>query len=134
MEIKLKAIDKLLIGYILIIILLVLSSCKTKNLNKTHTDSLVKEIYQVKDSIHTQTIFEYETIYDTIRKEYVTHIKRVIATEIQNKTLQGTKEVKVSKDTKQLVKEPTKSNFKLYVILGVICFIIGFFVKRLVHL
>lgn len=134
MEIKLKAIDKLLIGYILIIILLVLSSCKTKNLTKTHTDSVVKEIYQVKDSINKQTIFEYETIYDTIRKEYTTHIKKIIAIESQNKTLQGIKEVKVSKDTKQLVKEPTKSNFKLYIILGIICFIIGFFVKRLVNL
>lgn len=134
MEIKLKTIDKLLIGYILLIFLLTLVACKTKQVTQTHTDSVVKEVYQVKDSIHTQTIFEYETIYDTIRKEYTTHIKKIIATESQNKTLQGTKEVNVSKDTKQVVKEPTKSNFKLYVILGVICFIIGFFVKRLVHL
>ncbi len=130
MEIKLKTIDKLLIGYIIIIFLLTLVSCKTKHVTKTHTDSLVKEVYQVKDSIHTQTIFEYETIYDTIRKEYTTHIKKIIATESQNKTLQGTKEVKVSKDTKEVAKEPTKANFKLYFILGLICFIIGFFVKK----
>lgn len=130
MEIKLKTIDKLLIVYILLIFLLTLVSCKSKHVTQTHTDSLVKEVYQVKDSIHTQTIFEYETIYDTIRKEYTTHIKKIISTESQNKTLQGTKEVKVSKDTKEAVKEPIKANFKFCFILGLICFVIGFLIKK----
>ncbi len=131
MEIKLKTIDKLLIGYILIILLLTLVSCKTKHVTQTHSDSLVKEVYQVKDSIHTQTIFEYETIYDTIRKEYTTHIKKIISTESQNKTLQGTKEVKVSKDTKDVVKEPTKANLKFYFIICLILLvIISFLLKK----
>ncbi len=118
---KLKAIDRLLLIYIAIIYLMVLAGCKTKHVTEQRIDSVVKEVYSIKDSVRNETIFEYETIYDTIRKEYITNIKRIIAVESQNKTLQGTKEVKVSKDTKEVIKEPTKSNFKLFVFIG--CFI-----------
>ena len=131
MKLKLKVIDKLLIGYLFLILVLCLASCKTKHVTQQHIDSVVKEVYQVKDSIHTKTIFEYETIYDTIKKEYITHIKRIIAEESQNKSLQSTKDVSVVKDTKEVIKEPTKSNFWLKVsifLIGVI--IVLYFIKK----
>lgn len=136
MEFKVKTIDKLLISYILIIIILTFISCRAKKVenNKTHTDSLVKETYLIKDSTNTKTIFEYETIYDTIRKEYTTHIKRLIIQESQNKSLQGTKDTKVVKDAKTHTKELIKSNngFSniLYVILLVIIFFLGWYVRK----
>ena len=131
MKLKLKVIDKLLIGYLFLILVLCLASCKTKHVTQQHIDSVVKEVYQVKDSIHTKTIFEYETIYDTIRKEYTTHIKRIIAEESQNKSLQATKDTKVVKDTKEVVKETTSSNFWLKVsifLIGVL--IVLYFIKK----
>lgn len=131
MKLKLKVIDKLLIGYLFLILVLCLASCKTKHITQQHIDSVVKEVYQVKDSIHTKTIFEYETIYDTIRKEYTTHIKRIIDEQSQNKSLQATKDTKVVKDTKEVVKEPIKSNFWLKVsifLIGVL--IVLYFIKK----
>lgn len=128
MKLKLKVIDKLLIGYLFLILVLCLASCKSKHITQQHIDSVVKEIYQVKDSIHTKTIFEYETIYDTIRKEYTTHIKRIIAEESQNKSLQATKDTKVVKDTKEVVSEPTSKGFpimlQIIIILGLLGFIL----------
>ena len=132
MKLKLKVIDKLLIGYLFLILVLCFVSCKTKHVTQQHIDSVVKEVYQVKDSIHTQTIFEYETIYDTIRKEYTTHIKRIIAEESQNKSLQATKDTKVVKDTKEVVKEPINDIFwiKIIIILIGSIFFILFFLKK----
>lgn len=136
MEFKIKAIDKLLIGYILLILLLTLVACRTKKVEntKTHTDSVVKETFLIKDSTNTKTIFEYETIYDTVRKEYTTHIKRLIVQESQNKSLQGTKDTKVIKDTKTHTKELTKANNglsnHLLVVLLVGMFFIGWYVRK----
>lgn len=127
---KLRAIDRLFLIYIAIIYLMTLISCKTKHITEQHIDSVVKEIYQVKDSIHTQTIFEYETIFDTIRKEYTTHIKRIIAEESQNKSLQATKDVKVVKDTKEVVKEPTNALNRFWWVLIIFGVIIGFLIRK----
>lgn len=132
MKLKLKVIDKLLIWYLFLILVLCLASCKSKHVTQQHIDSVVKEVYQVKDSIHTQTIFEYETIYDTIRKEYTTHIKRVIAEQSQNKSIQAAKDVKVVKDTKEVIKEPIKSNFWLKGLVFIIGFGVGFFGTKLI--
>ena len=130
MNMKLKAIDRLLLIYIAIIYLMVLCGCKTKHVTEQRIDSVVKEIYSIKDSVRNETIFEYETIYDTIRKEYITNIKRIIATESQNKTLQGTKDVKVSKDTKEVVKEPIKSLNRFWWVLLIFGGIIGFLIRK----
>ena len=127
---KLKAIDRLLLIYIAIIYLMVLCGCKTKHVTEQRIDSVVKEVYSIKDSVRNETIFEYETIYDTIRKEYITNIKRIIATESQNKTLQGTKDVKVSKDTKEVVKEPIKSLNRFWWVLLIFGGIIGFLIRK----
>lgn len=135
MNMKLKAIDRLLLIYIAIIYLITLVGCKTKHVTTQHIDSVVKEVYSVHDSVHTQTIFEYETIFDTVRKEYTTHIKRIIAEQSQNKSLQATKDVKVVKDTKEIVKEPIKANFGRWLLIG---FILGILlvvlVRKFVHL
>jgi len=135
MNMKLKAIDRLLLIYIAIIYLMTLVGCKTKHVTTQHIDSVVKEVYSVHDSVHTQTIFEYETIFDTVRKEYTTHIKRIIAEQSQNKSLQSTKDVKVVKDTKEVVKEPIKANFGRWLLIG---FILGILlvvlVRKFVHL
>lgn len=132
---KLKAIDRLLLIYIAIIYLMTLVGCKSKHVTTQHIDSVVKEVYSVHDSVHTQTIFEYETIFDTVRKEYTTHIKRIIAEQSQNKSLQATKDVKVVKDTKEVVKEPIKANFGRWLLIG---FILGILlvvlVRKFVHL
>jgi hypothetical protein len=130
MNMKLKAIDRLLLIYIAIIYLMVLCGCKTKHVTEQRIDSVVKEVYSIKDSVRNETIFEYETIYDTIRKEYITNIKRIIATESQNKTLQGTKDVKVSKDTKEVVKEPIKSLNRFWWVLLIFGGIIGFLIRK----
>jgi hypothetical protein len=127
---KLKAIDRLLLIYIAIIYLMVLCGCKTKHVTEQRIDSVVKEVYSIKDSVRNETIFEYETIYDTVRKEYITNIKRIIAVESQNKTLQGTKDVKVSKDTKEVVKEPTKSLNRFWWVLLIFGGIIGFLIRK----
>ncbi len=138
MNMKLKAIDRLLLIYIAIIYILCLCGCKTKHVTEQRIDSVVKEVYSIKDSVRNETIFEYETIYDTIRKEYITNIKRIIATESQNKTLQGTKDVKVSKDTKEVIKEPTKAGFSKWLSKFMIGFILGIIivvlVRKFVHL
>ena len=135
MNMKLKAIDRLLLIYIAIIYLMTLVGCKSKHVTNQHIDSVVKEVYSVHDSVHTQTIFEYETIFDTVRKEYTTHIKRIIAEQSQNKSLQATKDVKVVKDTKEIVKEPIKANFSRWLLIG---FILGILlvvlVRKFVHL
>jgi hypothetical protein len=111
-----------------------LVGCKTKHVTDQHIDSVVKEVYSVHDSVHTQTIFEYETIYDTVRKEYTTHIKRIIAEQSQNKSLQATKDVKVSKHTEKIIKEPTKAKNGLwnYVLVGgfVGIFFLGLWIKK----
>jgi hypothetical protein len=127
---KLKAIDRLLLIYIAIIYLMVLCGCKTKHVTEQRIDSVVKEVYSIKDSVRNETIFEYETIYDTIRKEYITNIKRIIAVESQNKTLQGTKDIKVSKDTKEVVKEPIKSLNRFWWVLLIFGGIIGFLIRK----
>ena len=135
MNMKLKAIDRLLLIYIAIIYLMTLVGCKSKHVTTQHIDSVVKEVYSVHDSVHTQMIFEYETIFDTVRKEYTTHIKRIIAEQSQNKSLQATKDVKVVKDTKDVVKEPIKANFGRWLLIG---FILGILlvvlVRKFVHL
>ncbi len=130
MNMKLKAIDRLLLIYIAIIYLMVLCGCKTKHVTEQRIDSVVKEVYSIKDSVRNETIFEYETIYDTIRKEYITNIKRIIAVESQNKTLQGTKDIKVSKDTKEVVKEPIKSLNRFWWVLLIFGGIIGFLIRK----
>jgi hypothetical protein len=109
---------------------MVLCGCKTKHVTEQRIDSVVKEVYSIKDSVRNETIFEYETIYDTVRKEYITNIKRIIAVESQNKTLQGTKDVKVSKDTKEVVKEPTKSLNRFWWVLLIFGGIIGFLIRK----
>jgi hypothetical protein len=109
---------------------MVLVGCKSKHVTTQHIDSVVKEVYSVHDSVHTQTIFEYETIFDTVRKEYTTHIKRIIAEESQNKSLQATKDVKVVKDTKEVVKEPIKSLNRFWWVLIIFGAIVGFLIRK----
>jgi hypothetical protein len=107
-----------------------LVGCKTKHVTNQHIDSVVKEVYSVHDSVHTQTIFEYETIFDTVRKEYTTHIKRIIAEQSQNKSLQATKDIKVSKDTKEVVKEPTSVLNRFWWVLIIFGAIVGFLIRK----
>ena len=130
MNMKLKAIDRLLLIYIAIIYLMTLAGCKSKHITEQRIDSVVKEIYSIKDSVRTQTIFEYETIYDTVRKEYVTNIKRIIASESQNKTIQGTKDTKVGKVTKEVIKEPTNSLNRFWWVLLIFGGIVGFLIRK----
>lgn len=130
MNMKLKAIDRLLLIYIAIIYLMTLVGCKSKHVTTQHIDSVVKEVYSVHDSVHTQTIFEYETIFDTVRKEYTTHIKRIIAEQSQNKSLQATKDIKVVKDTKEVVKEPISVLNRFWWVLIVLGVIVGFLIRK----
>ena len=130
MNMKLKAIDRLLLIYIAIIYLMTLAGCKSKHITEQRIDSVVKEIYSIKDSVRTQTIFEYETIFDTVRKEYVTNIKRIIASESQNKTIQGTKDTNVGKVTKEVIKEPTNSLNRFWWVLLIFGGIVGFLIRK----
>lgn len=130
MKIKLKAIDKIFLAYLLILLLICLTACKSKKISDTRVDSLVKETLIIKDSIKTRTIFEYETIYDTTRNVYTTHIKKLTIDETQNKALQSTKSVDVSKDIKTKVVEPKKglNTFQMIAAVSVltsIFFILG---------
>ena len=134
MATKLKIIEKLLIAYVLLIYLILFIGCKTKKVENTHTDSLHKEVITYHDSTNTKTIFEYETIFDTIHKVYVTNIKKVIIQESQNKALQSTKDVKVSKTTEKIIKEPTKAKntFWNYLFVGglVGTFFLGLYIRK----
>lgn len=134
MATKLKLIEKLLIVYILLIYFILFIGCKTKKVENTHTDSLFKEVVTYHDSINTKTIFEYETIFDTIHKVYVTNIKKIIVQESQNKSLQATKDVKVTKNTEKIIKEPTKSKNGLWnyiLVAGFVgIFFLGLWIKK----
>lgn len=131
---KLKTLDKLLIIYLLLIALVLLTSCRVKKSNEQKVDSLVKETLIVRDSVTTKTILEYETIYDTIRQQYVTHIKKVSIDERQNKALQSTKAFTLSKTSKATISEPivakTWSKTLLFVCLIVFVFFLGFYLRK----
>jgi len=130
---KLKMTEKLIILFLLILILF-LFGCKSKKVNHTHTDSLVKEFVMYKDSVNTKTIFEYETIFDTINKVYVTTIKKVIMQESQNKSLQSHKDTKINKDTKSVIKEPSKAKNQFWNYLFIIglagTFFLGLYIRK----
>lgn len=131
---KLKTLDKLLILYLLIIALICLTSCRVKKSSEQRVDSLVKETLIIKDSINTRTILEYETIYDTIRQQYVTHIKKVSIDEKQNKALQSTSSVTLSKTSKDKLSEPREPNLwlksVLFIVALVVVFFVGFFLRK----
>lgn len=131
---KLKPLDKLLLFYLLIIALILLTSCRVKKTNEQKVDSLVKETLVIRDSIRTRTILEYETIYDTIRQQYVTHIRKVSIDESQNKALQATSETNLSKTTKEkesLPREPKKwINQLLFISAIVVVFFVGFYLRK----
>lgn len=131
---KLKTLDKLLILYLLIIALICLTSCRVKKSSEQRVDSLVKETLIIKDSINTRTILEYETIYDTIRQKYVTHIKKVSIDERQNKALQSTNSVTLSKTSKDKLSEPREPNLwlksVLFIVALVVVFFVGFFLRK----
>ena len=131
---KLKPLDKLLLFYLLIIALILLSSCKVKKSSEQKVDSLVKETLVIRDSIRTRTILEYETIYDTIRQQYVTHIRKVSIDESQNKALQATSETTLSKTTKEKISEPREPkkwiNQLLFISAIVVVFFVGFYLRK----
>jgi hypothetical protein len=64
----------------------------------------------------------------------VTNIKKIIVQESQNKSLQATKDVKVTKNTEKIIKEPTKSKNGLwnYILVGgfVGIFFLGLWIKK----
>lgn len=133
---KIKTIDKLLIVYILLILLLTLISCRTKKVEKMsiHTDSLVKETYLIKDSINSKTIFEYETIYDTIHNVYTTHIKKLIIEESKNKLHSASKEVKQVKNIESVTKDVKPSSSwlsnMLFIAFIITIFFLGWYIKK----
>lgn len=131
---KLKPLDKIFIIYLLLIALVLLTSCRVKKSNEQRVDSLVKETLIVRDSVTTKTILEYETIYDTIRQQYVTHIKKVSIDERQNKALQSTKASTLSKTSKATISEPRGANMwsktLLFVCLIVFVFFLGFYLRK----
>jgi len=131
---KLKPLDKLLLFYLLIIALILLTSCKVKKNSEQKVDSLVKETLVIRDSIRTRTILEYETIYDTIRQQYVTHIRKVSIDESQNKALQATSQTTLSKTTKEKISEPREPkkwiNQLLFISAIVVVFFVGFYLRK----
>jgi phosphate/sulfate permease len=131
---KLKPLDKLLLFYLLIIALILLTSCRVKKTNEQKVDSLVKETLVIRDSIRTRTILEYETIYDTIRQQYVTHIRKVSIDESQNKALQATSQTTLSKTTKEKISEPREPkkwiNQLLFISAIVVVFFVGFYLRK----
>ena len=131
---KLKPLDKLLLFYLLIIALILLTSCKVKKNSEQKVDSLVKETLVIRDSIRTRTILEYETIYDTIRQQYVTHIRKVSIDESQNKALQATSQTTLSKTTKEKLSEPREPkkwiNQLLFISAIVVVFFVGFYLRK----
>jgi hypothetical protein len=131
---KIKPLDKLLLFYLLIIALILLTSCRVKKNSEQKVDSLVKETLVIRDSIRTRTILEYETIYDTIRQQYVTHIRKVSIDESQNKALQATSETTLSKTTKEKISEPREPkkwiNQLLFISAIVVVFFVGFYLRK----
>lgn len=131
---KLKPLDKLLLFYLLIIALILLTSCRVKKINEQKVDSLVKETLVIRDSIRTRTILEYETIYDTIRQQYVTHIRKVSIDESQNKALQASSQTTLSKTTKEKISEPREPkkwiNQLLFISAIVVVFFVGFYLRK----
>jgi hypothetical protein len=65
-----------------------------------------------------------------VRKEYVTNIKRIIASESQNKTIQGTKDTRVGKVTKEVIKEPTNKLNRFWWVLLIFGGIVGFLIRK----
>lgn len=123
---KLKPLDKIFIIYLLFIALVLLTSCRVKKSNEQRVDSLVKETLIVRDSVTTKTILEYETIYDTIRQKYVTHIKKVSIDESQNKALQSMRASTLSKTSEATISEP-RSSKKWSKTLLLVCLIVFVF-------
>ena len=133
MKIKLTITERIFLVYVLILLLFAFSACKTKKVEKEHIDSLVKEVYHYTDSVREKTIFQYETIYDTIKKEYVTTIKTIVQERSENKALQGTKDIKLRKDTIKVNKEPIITNKWLnWLFIGgcVGCFFLGIWIVK----
>lgn len=108
----------------MIILLLLLPACKTQKHMETNTDIEQKvEMVETtdKNTIKYITVYEYETIYDTIKKEYPVKKKTEIK-EVNNDKITTETKAETDIEEKTVEDEKKESEFKWYVI----CFCVGF--------
>jgi len=123
---KIRTIDRLLIAYILIILLLAFNACKvkkqSKNIdkvevsteNKTEIKTVVETKYTDTGKIVTIRETEYKTVYDTILKKFVEIKWRVKENISENKAITATKDKnevitqESKKDSTSVVKSTNK--------------------------
>jgi len=124
----------------LIVVVLLLFSCKTKTVVKvekevvTEVKEVINTVYTDTGKIITKTEYIYEVKYDTIKKTYYSVITKVLQAKNENKAIVATKaenKVIVQKDkekSKEVIKKASFSDilksWALAIILGFVAYLL----------
>lgn len=119
----------------LIVVVLLLFSCKTKTVVKvekevvTEVKEVINTVYTDTGKIITKTEYIYEVKYDTIKKTYYSVITKVLQAKNENKAISANKKedrVVVQKDKESSKEMVKKASFSDMVSNWIIVLVFGF--------
>ena len=126
----------------LMVVVLLLFSCKTKTVVKvekevvTEVKEVINTVYTDTGKIITKTEYIYEVKYDTIKKTYYSVITKVLQAKNENKAIVATKaenRVIVQKDKENSKEVIKKASFNDLVSGWILAIVLGFFAYLLIR-
>lgn len=126
----------------LIVVVLLLFSCKTKTVVKvekevvTEVKEVINTVYTDTGKIITKTEYIYEVKYDTIKKTYYSVITKVLQAKNENKAIVATKaenKVIVQKDKEKSKEVVKKASFSDLMSGWILAIVLGFFAYLLIR-
>ena len=133
---------KFIMYLLLMVVVLLLYSCKTKTVVKiekevvTEVKEVINTVYTDTGKIITKTEYIYEIKYDTIKKTYYSVITKVLENKNENKAISANKKEdrvivqKAKENSKEVIK---KASFNDLVSGWILAIVLGFFAYLLIR-